>query len=584
MNICKRGIQMTPLQERRKKVEERYAVWERMTIHDRFFRQAEKYADREYIFSETRSWTYAEVKTLSKKFGAGLLTIGLKPREHVAINFPNYAEFIISRYGINAASGVAIPLNYRLRKDEFQYIINQSDSSYLVTVDKWQNTDYISMFRELFPEVFQGGKSAAFPHLRKIIVYSPEGKKYEGTIDFYDLVDMCKEEEIEPLLSSVSEFCKYPDDVTDIMYTSGTTSLPKGVMTTHDMLWRSALGSCINRGFQEGRRVFIPIPLYHTFGFIEGVLASTLVGGSFILQVNFDAREALELMEKCKADDIVCVPTIGIKLVEEYRRQPVQLQLNAMYCAGAEAPLWMWKALREELGATELITGYGMTECAAGVLQTDPQDEVEKIVQYVGRVIPGGSAGLPELGGRPIEFRVKDIDTGEYLGTGQEGELVIRGPIVTKGYYNKPDETMNTIDKDGWLKTGDLGVINENGYISLTGRSKDIYRIGAENVSPKEIEDVLTTHPKVFQAYVVGVPDPVMGEVGMAWIVPQPDCDLKEQEVLDYALEKLARFKVPKYIKIIKDHELPVNGTGKVQKFRIKNWFMEQKDSLKALI
>jgi fatty-acyl-CoA synthase len=576
---------MIPLQIRRNKVEEMYDTWERMTIHDRFFKLATKYADCDYLISKSKTLTYKETKKFTEKFAAGLLKIGLKPREHVAMIFPNYAEFIISRYGISAASGVAVPLNYRLKKDEFQYVLKQSESSFLITVDKWQGMDYLSIFQELFPEVFEGEWSSNFPNLKKIIVYSPEGKKYKGTIDFYDLLDEIKDDDIVPLLSTVSEDNKYPDDLTDIMYTSGTTSLPKGVMTTHDMLWRSALGSCLSRGFQEGRRIFIPIPLYHTFGFIEGVLASTMVGGSIILQVNFDAREVLTLLEHHQAEDILCVPTIGIKLVEEYRKQPVNLSsLSAMYCAGAEAPLWVWKALKEEIGAVELITGYGMTECAAGVLQTDPDDSVDEILKYVGRVLPGGSAGLPELGGKAIEFRVRDLGTDEYLPCGSEGELVIRGPIVTKGYYNKPDETMNAIDKDGWLRTGDLGVIHENGYISVTGRFKDIYRIGAENVSPKEIEDVLTSHPKVNQAYVVGVPDSVMGEVGMAWIVPEPDAIIDEQEIMDFTMKRLARFKVPKYIKIVKDSELPINGTGKVQKFVIKKWYMEQKESIKAII
>ena len=222
------------------------------------------------------------------------------------------------------------------------------------------------------PRGFRGKKlkEKEFPHLKEIIVYSPEGKKYSGTTDFYELLYSTKKIQAEETLSNRQKSKIY--DVADIMYTSGTTSLPKGVLCiTHDMVWRSALGSCINRGYQEGRRIFVPLPFYHCFGYIEGIIAASMVGGTIILQVDFNESQALELMEIHEANDILCVPTIGLRLLEAQRKQPRDLsELEAMYCAGAEVSPKMWKDLKTELDIADLITGYGMTECAAGILQT----------------------------------------------------------------------------------------------------------------------------------------------------------------------------------------------------------------------
>jgi fatty-acyl-CoA synthase len=369
------------------------------------------------------------------------------------------------------------------------------------------------------------------------------------------------------------------------MYTSGTTSMPKGVLVTHDMLWRSAYGSCLNRGYQEGRRIFVPLPFYHTFGFVEGVLASMYTGGSIIPQLEFNGDHAAYLIEKFKADDIVCVPTIALKLVEAQRKNPRDLSsLNAMYCAGAEVSVTLWEDLKNDLQIDELITGFGMTELAAGVLQTDPKDDLSYLTNYVGKSIPGGHFGLKELNGNNIAFKIRDPETGKIYNANRGGELICKGPLVTKGYFNKPKETAEAFTEDGWFRTGDLAYIHENGYISLTGRLKEIYRMGAENVAPKEIEDVITSHSSVNQAYVIGVPDPVMGEVGLAWIVLEPSASLTKEEILDYLNSRLARFKIPKYIKFVEHHELPLNQTGKVQKFKLQEMYETVKVKVESLI
>ena len=521
------------------------------------------------------------------KLALSLYELGIKKDDHVALIFPNFPEFVISKLACTTIGAVTVTLNFRLKQEELKYLINQSNSSYLIVIDEWNTFNYIEAIRELSPEVFEGKSSAVFPNLKKIIVFSPNGKKYEGTLDLNDLMSASDKQEALPLITALQQERNIDvNDMTEVMYTSGTTSLPKGVIVTHDMLWRSAFGSCLNRGYQEGRRIFVPIPFYHTFGFVEGVLAAMFTGGAVIPQLEFNGDEAIALLEKFKVEDVVCVPTVALKLIEAQRKNPRNLtSLMAMYCAGAEVPVSIWKALKEEMQIDELITGFGMTELAAGVLQTDPNDELSYLTNYVGKAIPGGHVGVKELNGNIIQFKIRDIQIQvNILTANREGELICRGPIVTKGYYDKPKETTEAFTEDGWFRTGDLGFIHENGYISLTGRLKEIYRMGAENVAPKEIEDVITTHSSVNQAYVIGIPDPVMGEVGMAWIVLEPGATLTKEEILDYLTSRLARFKIPKYIKFVEHRELPLNQTGKVQKFRLKEWYESEKEKVESLI
>lgn len=576
---------MKTIEIRRKKFEDISKKWNPEPIHDLFFRMTETYKENVYIISEEQSWTYSETKNLSIKLAASLLDLGVKNGDHIALIFPNYPEFIFSKLGSAIAGCVTVPLNYRLKKEELSYLISQSDSSYIITLDNWNQFDYISTLKELCPEVFEGKKSSRFPNLKEIIVFSPEGKKYKGTTDFYELINSISNDQSNEFFIRYKEFHNdHVLNVTDIMYTSGTTSSPKGVLVTHDMIWRSALGTSISRGYQEGRRIFVPIPFYHCFGYIVGIVAVSMVGGCIIIQRDFEEFEALSIIEKHRVEDILCVPTIGLRLLNAYRTKAFDItSLKSMYCAGSEVPAHIWKSLKEEMKIDELNTGYGMTEIAAGVLQTDPTDDLHYLNQYVGRPIPGGHVGLKELNGKNIEFKVTDIDTGKVLPFGREGELICRGPMVTKGYYKKTEETLKTIDTDGWLHTGDLGVIDGNGYISLTGRIKEIYRIGAENVAPKEIEDIITSHSKVNQAYVTGVPCPLMGEVGMAWIVLEQGETATEEEMLAYVTDKLARFKIPKYIRFVAQQELPVTSTGKVQKFKLKEWYLNEKETIKSV-
>src|SRR5699024_9122218 len=322
---------MISLNERRQKFREETKKWHPEPIHKLFFRMADKYKNEDFIIFNQQKWSYSESAMISKRLAISLINRGLKQQSHISLILPNYPEFIFAKFGIAAAGGITVPLNYRLQKEELTYLINQSDSSYVIIIDKWKNNNYVDMMKELCPEVFRSEQSRKFPNLKEIIVFSPEGKKYNGTTDLYALIDNVIN------IEENSNTYNFPEskvtDVTDIMYTSGTTSMPKCVLVTHDMIWRSALGSCINRGYQTKRRIFVPIPFYHCFAYIEGIIAGSMVGGSLVLQVNFEASSSLGLIEEFGVNDILCVPTIGLKLAENQKRTPRNLyKLQSMYC------------------------------------------------------------------------------------------------------------------------------------------------------------------------------------------------------------------------------------------------------------
>lgn len=560
---------------RRCELEKRFPVWERMTLGDRFDQLAEQFSDREFIYTSKKSYSYNEVKNMSDLLAKGLLKLGIKNREHVAVSMANYPEFIFLTFALAKIGAVKVPVNYRLRSDELSYILAQSDAVCLVIMDKLGNLDYLDILKSVCPEILEGKPCERFPLLRHIIIFSESGNvNYMEALSFNDVIEQGKELSDSELADAQS---KYPDEVVDILYTSGTTGKPKGVMVTHDNLWRSAYGSCLNRAFEDGRRIFIPIPYYHVFGYVEGILAGSLVGGCIIPQIAFDAVEALRLIQDGKANDMLCVSTVAINLINCPELKNFNLScLRATYCAGTPTPLWTWQRIQDELGLTELNTGYGMTEVCAGSMQTAPGDSIDVIANRVGRQMPGGSSGLPEFDYKHTEYKVIDPYTGKNLPAGSEGELACRGNIVTKGYYNKPLETNEVIDKDGWLRTGDIAIIHKDGYFQLTGRSKEIYRIAGENVSPKEIEDVLDSHPKVYRSCVIGVPNKKLGEVGMAFIETAENCECMEEEILDYCRKKLAHFKVPKYIKFVDISTLPMTTSLKIKKVELREMVVRE--------
>jgi len=310
--------------------------------------------------------------------------------------------------------------------------------------------------------------------------------------------------------------------------------------------------------------------MHHVFGYVECLIASTFVGGAIIPQIVFDAEKMLQGAEQHRASELVCVPMMTLKLLEAVQARGFDSSsLLAMFNSGGSSPPSIWQDIRSLMGAREVFTAYGMTETTASTTCTLPDGPNSLLLTTNGRFKFAGVAGEPALQGTLAQYKTIDPVTGADLPRGTAGELMARGPIVTIGYYKKPDETAAAFDKDGWLHTGDIGVIDEQENLVLTGRLKESYRCGGETVTPKEIEDLLSEHPLVAQAFAIGIPDPKMGEVGCVCIVPASDARPEPEELIRMCEARLARFKVPRHVLFIGAQDVPLTATGKLQRFRL---------------
>lgn len=558
--------------ERRRALEASYPVWEPMTLSQTLDAATARHPDRPLILTDERTYTYRDVSEWSRRLAAGLVTLGVGPGEHVALVIANYPEFVALKFAIARAGAVGVPVNFLLRRDELAYVIAQSDAVVLLTMARFRDLDYMATLDELAPgwELTGGGKT--FPHLRRIVVFAPRGAGRARATSLAELGRLGETANSGAELER-RERAADPQAIADIIYTSGTGGQPKGVMLCHDALLRSAYGSAWTRAFQDGRRILFALPLYHVFAYVEGLLGTLFAGGAIIPQTAFDPEATLAAVARHHADEALFVPTMTVAVLEAARKSDHDLDsLHAVMSAAAPAPVRLWRAVRDQLGVAEVVTAYGMTETSAATTYTQPDGPLELVTATVGSAKRGGVAGDPALDGRLVAYKTVDPLTGEDLPAGAEGELATRGPIITRAYYGKPRETAAVIDSEGWLRSGDLGRIEPDGSLVLTGRSKELYKCGGELVAPKEIEELLTEHPAVAQAYVVGLPDERMGEVGCAWVVP---VDPRSADpagaatLIEHCRGRLARFKVPAHVMFLSDQELPTTATGKVQKFAL---------------
>ena len=554
---------------RREALQAAHPTWRPMTLSQALDVAAARHGDRPLILTEERSYTYAEVRDWSVRLATGLIASGVASGDHVAMVLANYPEFVALKFAIARAGAVAVPINFLLHAGELGYLLRQSDAALLVTMAGFRDLDHLSMLDELVPGWERAGGGEPFPCLREVVVFSPGGAPRPGITALADLErrgDATAAGELDR-----RESAAVPGHNADVIYTSGTSGAPKGVMLSHDALLRSAYGSAWTRAFEDGRRIVFALPLYHVFSYVEGLLASLFAGGAIIPQTAFEPAATLAAVKRHRADEALFVPTMTIAILEAARSHGFEAgSLRAVMSAAAPAPVRLWRAVREELGVTEVVTAYGMTETSAASTYTRPDGPLELVSGTVGAPKYGGVAGDPELGGFLAAYKTIDPLSGEDLPAGSEGELAVRGPIVTHGYYEQPAETAAVLDAAGWLRSGDLGRV-DSGHrnLVLTGRSKELYKCGGELVAPKEVEEVLTAHPSVAQAFLVGLPDERMGEVGCAWVVPDTAEPPDPQELIEYCRERLARFKVPAHVIYTSATELPTTATGKVQKFKL---------------
>jgi fatty-acyl-CoA synthase len=555
--------------ERRRALEERFRRWDPKTLSQALDASVEHHGDQPLVMTDDRTYSYRDIQEWSRQLAAGLIASGVRAGDHVALIMANYPEFTALKYAIARAGATTIPINFLFRRAELAYVLEQSDARVLITMNELRDLDYLAELDAIMPgwETRAGGD--AMPELRHVFVFSTDGNARSGTRSLGDLASLGTETDYEELARR--EAAGDPSSISDILYTSGTTGHPKGVTMTHDMVLRTGYGSAYWCAFEPGRRLVFALPMYHVFGYVECLIASTFVGGAIIPHVQFDPIATLEAIERHRANEVVCVPFMTIKILEAARQRSFDLSsLHTVFSSGGAAPPQLWDDIRETLGVQELLTAYGMTETTASTTCTRPEDPDERLRTSNGKLKRAGVAGLPELDGLLARYKVVDPETGEELAPGQRGELLAKGANITPGYYNKPEETAAAFTDDGWLRTGDIGVLDADGYLRLTGRIKESYRCGGEMVMPREVELIINEHPAVDESHVVGLPHERMGEIGCACVVLLPDAEPADpQEIVDLCAEQLAKFKVPRHVVFIGADEVPLTATGRVQKFKL---------------
>lgn len=562
---------------RRAALEDRHRPWRSRTVSALLDSVVADYPDRSFIITEHGTLSYAELAGRATRLARGLVASGLLPGERVGLYLPNGADMIAARFAIAQAGAIAVPISFRLQARELAQLLTLSEASTLITMEAFREVDALDALDSIAPGWDQPGGQRALPQLRVIATAPDPGSaaRRPGAVTLSQL-ERNEDPELDAELARRAAAAS-PRDVATIFYTSGTTGLPKGVLSTHDMELRSAYGSAYARAFEDGRRILFALPLNHCFAYIEGLIAVMFVAGTVIVQAMFDPAASLAAIEQHRVGEVLFVPTMSLAVVATARTSSYDVScLHSVMSAASAAPASLWSELGKLLEVEQLVTAYGMTETSAASTFTLPGGPLDDLEQTVGYPKPGGIASDPVLDGRVIDYKTVDPVSGADLPPGAEGELAARGPVITPGYFQEPAATAAAMLPGGWLRSGDLGYIRADGALVLTGRAKDLYKCGGELVMPAEVEEILNRRADVVQAFVVGVPDARMGEVGCAWVVPERDAELDPETVMAACRVELARFKVPAYVFLVSADELPLTASGKVQKFRLAQRAIEQ--------
>jgi fatty-acyl-CoA synthase len=527
------------------------------TIGTVFDKIAAKYPEREaaVVHNQNIRYNYLELKKAVDQFAKGLVQLGVRKGERIGIWSPNNAEWLVTQFSTAKIGAILVNINPSYRVFELEYALKQSGVKYLILATGFKKSDYVSMIYELV----HGANglvvgSAKLPELKSLILLSDERKP--GMHSWNDIMDLGKEgsdASIDDRQKSL-EF----DDPINIQYTSGTTGFPKGATLSHFNI--------LNNGFFVGEmlkftpkdRLCIPVPFYHCFGMVLSNISCVTHGATMVLPSEaFDAQKVLEVVEKEKCTALHGVPTMFIAELNHPDFSKYDLSsLRTGIMAGAPCPIEVMKKVIDLMGAKEITIAYGMTETSPVSLQTSVDDPIDKRVSTVGRAIPH------------VEIKIIDSSTGQTVPYGVAGEICVRGYLVMLGYWDNPEATREVIDQARWMHTGDIGVMHPDGYINIVGRLKDMIIRGGENIYPREIEELLHTHPKISDAQVIGVPSEKYGEEVMAWIKLKENAKATEEEIKEFCRDRISYYKTPRYVKFV--DEFPMTITGKIQKFKMK--------------
>ncbi len=486
--------------------------------------------------------TFAELAAQVDVAARAFIASGVEPGDRIALWAPNMAEWAIAALGVHRAGAAVVPLNTRYKGTEAAYILNASGARMLCTVTDFLDTDYVELL----------GDRGEVPGVEAVVVL--RGPERDGTIGWTTFLE--RADAVSPETSSARAAAISPDDLSDILFTSGTTGAPKGAMLGHGASVRAYDAWSTVVGLRQGDRYLIINPFFHAFGLKAGILASLIKGATIVPHAVFDVPSVMQRVAEERISMLPGPPAIYQTILDHPDLGDYDLSSLRLSVTGAAAvPVEMIRRMREELTFTTIVTGYGLTEATGIATMCRHDDDPEIISNTAGRAIPD------------VEVQIVD-EQGTALGPGEAGEVVIRGYNVMRGYFNNPEATASAIDADGWLHTGDVGVLDGAGNLRITDRTKDMFIVGGFNAYPAEIEGMMLRHPAIGQVAVVGVPDHRMGEVGMAFVVPRPGVEVTADEIIAWSREEMANYKAPRYVELV--DALPLNASGKVLKFQLR--------------
>jgi len=514
-------------------------------------RDAVVYVDRDFRLS------WRQFSDLVDEVALGLMALGVKKGEKVGIWANNVPYWVVLMFATAKIGAVLLTVNTHYRRAEIEYLLGQSDCENLVLIDGFRDTDYVGTIYDLVPELKtqERGrlKSEKFPQLKRVIFLGIE--KHRGMYSMSEvqaLSVMTAPEDYEARQAALS-----PHDVVNMQYTSGTTGFPKGVQLTHYNIGNNGYWIGENQQFTEKDRLCLGVPLFHCFGCVLGVMACINHATTMVFLENFDPVMAMTSVEEEKCTAIYGVPTMFISMLEHklFKRFDFS-SLRTGIMAGSPCPIEFMKRAMNEMNMREITICYGLTEGSPVMTQTRIGDSIRQMTETVGRAMPA------------IEVKITDPETGQDSPPNTVGEICCRGYNVMKGYYKNPEGTAKAVDMDGWLHSGDLGVMDEEGYVTITGRLKDMIIRGGENVYPREIEEFLYRMDGILDVQVVGVPSRKFGEEVGAFVILKPDVQMEPEDVKEYCRGQIARYKIPKYIAFLDAY--PMTASGKIQKYKLR--------------
>lgn len=508
-------------------------------------------------------YTYSQLNDICRNIARGLSGMGIKKGDNVSIWAYNVPEWVILSFATAKIGAILVTINTNYKSAELEYILQQSDSTTIFAVRSFKDLDYVQTLYDVIPELHEStpGKldCPKLPFLKNVVIIDPETPA--GMFNYSQIANhdgSITEEDLTAIESSLD--CH---ETINMQYTSGTTGFPKGVMLSHFNIINNGfnIGECMK--FTERDRLCIPVPFFHCFGSVLAIMASVTHGTTMVPVEIFDPLKVLQTLDSEKCTAVHGVPTMFIAELQHPDFHKFDLSsMRTGIMAGSNCPIEIMKRAVNEMNMTEITSVYGQTESSPGITQTSTDDSIELRVSTVGRVLPGA------------EVKIIDIETGDALPPGKQGELCARGYMVMKGYYKMPEETAKVIDSDKWLHTGDLAIMDDNGYFKITGRIKNMIIRGGENIYPREIEEFLYTNPKVSDVQIYGVPDQKYGEQVMASVILKQGVEMTEEELKDYCRNRIANYKIPKYIKFVES--FPMTASGKIQKFKMREMAIKE--------